>query len=385
MNKLLTRALFLFGIFQIAFAQIADRRVVTTAVPFLSIPTDARASGLGDQGVATSADAFSNYWNPAKYAFAKNDMGAAISYTPYLNKIVNDIFLADLTYYRAVDDRSAWAVGLRYFSLGEIPTGLTAEQIQNNPLILSPNEFSLDASYALKLSDNFSMAIQGRFINSDLKLETSSNESTAASTVAVGVSGFYESFEVPYSNFSGIWRAGFNLSNIGPKLKYEDEGEADFIPTNLRLGGGFDFIFDSYNKLSVSLELSKLLVPSPSEPIKDNDGNITGYTQPDDVGVLSGIFKSFGDAPDGFSEELKEFTWALGAEFNYDESFALRAGFFNEHELKGARKFFTLGAGFQYNVMDIDLSYLISATKVLSPLENTLRFSLTFNFGEERY
>ncbi len=380
MNKLLTRAFFLFGIFQVAFAQTADRRVVTTAVPFLSIPTDARASGLGDQGVATSADAFSNYWNPAKYAFAKNDMGAAISYTPYLNKIVNDIFLADLTYYRAVNDRSAWAVGLRYFSLGEIPTGLTAEQIQNNPLILSPNEFSLDASYALKLSDNFSMAIQGRFINSDLKLETSSNESTAANTVAVGVSGFYESFEVPYSNFSGIWRAGFNLSNIGPKLKYEDEGEADFIPTNLRLGGGFDFIFDSYNKLSVSLELSKLLVPSPS--VLNDKGQ---YEQPTDVGVLSGIFKSFGDAPDGFSEELKEFTWALGAEFNYDESFALRAGFFNEHELKGARKFFTLGAGFQYNVMDIDLSYLISATKVPSPLENTLRFSLTFNFGEERY
>lgn len=380
MNRILTLAIFLFASFQVTFAQVADRRVVTTAVPFLSIPTDARASALGDQGVATSSDAFSNYWNPAKYAFATNEMGAAISYTPYLNKIVNDIFLADLTYFRAIDDRSAWAVGLRYFSLGEIPTGLTAEQIQTNPLILSPNEFSIDASYALKLSDNFSMAIQGKFISSDLKLDTGTNESTAASTVAVGISGFYESFEVPYSNFSGIWRAGFNLSNIGPKLKYEDEGTADFIPTNLRLGGGFDFIFDSYNKLSVILELSKLLVPSPS--VLNENGF---YEQPKDVGVLSGIFKSFGDAPDGFSEELKEFTWALGAEFNYDESFALRAGFFNEHELKGARKFFTLGAGFRYNVMDIDLSYLISATKVPSPLENTLRFSLTFNFGEERY
>lgn len=380
MNRILTLAIFLFASFQVTFAQVADRRVVTTAVPFLSIPIDARASALGDQGVATSSDAFSNYWNPAKYAFATNEMGAAISYTPYLNKIVNDIFLADLTYFRAIDDRSAWAVGLRYFSLGEIPTGLTAEQIQTNPLILSPNEFSIDASYVLKLSDNFSMAIQGKFISSDLKLDTGTNESTAASTVAVGISGFYESFEVPYSNFSGIWRAGFNLSNIGPKLKYEDEGTADFIPTNLRLGGGFDFIFDSYNKLSVILELSKLLVPSPS--VLNENGF---YEQPKDVGVLSGIFKSFGDAPDGFSEELKEFTWALGAEFNYDESFALRAGFFNEHELKGARKFFTLGAGFRYNVMDIDLSYLISATKVPSPLENTLRFSLTFNFGEERY
>jgi hypothetical protein len=224
------------------------------------------------------------------------------------------------------------------------------------------------------------MAIQGSFLNSDLKLETSTNDSAAASTVSVGISGFYESYEVPYSSFSGIWRAGFNISNIGPKLKYEEEGQSDFLPTNLKLGSGFDFIFDSYNKLSVSLEINKLLVPSPS--VLDTNGN---YIQPDDVGVLSGIFKSFGDAPDGFSEELKEFTWALGAEFMYDESFALRAGYFNESELKGARKFITLGAGFKYNVIDVDLSYLISATKVVNPLENTLRFSLTFNFGEERY
>ena len=380
--KQLTTLLFFVGLFQFTYAQ---NRVVTTGVPFLNIAPDARSAALGDQGVATSADAFSNHWNPAKFAFAPNTAGAAISYTPYLSKLVNDIFLADLTYYRAIDDRSAWAVGLRYFSLGEIVTGNTAEEILNNPLILRPNEFVIDASYALKLSENFSMAIQGSFLSSDLKLPTGNNESVAASTVAVGISGFYESYEVPYSNFSGIWRAGFNVSNIGPKLKYEDEGESDFLPTNLKLGGGFDFIFDSYNKLNVSLELNKLLVPSPSDPITDDDGNITGYAQPKDVGVLSGIFKSFGDAPDGFSEELKEFTWALGAEFMYDESFALRAGYFNENELKGARKFITLGAGFKYNIIDIDLSYLISATKVVNPLENTLRFSLTFNFGEERY
>jgi len=380
--KQLTTLFFFIILFQFSFAQ---NRVVTTGVPFLNIAPDARSAALGDQGVATSADAFSNHWNPAKFAFAPNEIGAAISYTPYLSKLVNDIFLANLTYYRAIDDRSAWAVGLRYFSLGEIITGNTPQEILNNPLILRPNEFVLDASYALKLSDKFSMAIQGSFITSDLKLPTGNNESVAASTVSVGVSGFYESYEVPYSNFSGIWRAGFNISNIGPKLKYEDEGESDFLPTNLKLGGGFDFIFDSYNKLNVSLEINKLLVPSPSEPVTDNDGNITGYRQPSDVGVLSGIFKSFGDAPDGFSEELKEFTWALGAEFMYDESFALRAGYFNENELKGARKFITVGAGFKYNTIDIDLSYLISATRVVNPLENTLRFSLTFNFGEERY
>lgn len=380
--KQLTTLFFFFGLFQFSYAQ---NRVITTGVPFLNIAPDARSAALGDQGVATSADAFSNHWNPAKFAFAPNEVGVAISYTPYLSKLVNDIFLADLTYYRAIDDRSAWAVGLRYFSLGEIITGNTAEEILNNPLILRPNEFVLDASYALKLNDKFSMAVQASFLTSDLKLETGNNESVAASTVSVGISGFYESYEVPYSNFSGIWRAGFNISNIGPKLKYEDEGESDFLPTNLKFGGGFDFIFDSYNKLNVSLEFNKLLVPSPSEPVTDKDGNITGYKQPSEVGVLSGIFKSFGDAPDGFSEELKEFTWALGAEFMYDESFALRAGYFNENELKGARKFITLGAGFKYNTIDIDLSYLISATKVVNPLENTLRFSLTFNFGEERY
>jgi hypothetical protein len=368
---------------QLTFAQ-QDIRVVTTAVPFLSIAPDARAAALGDQGVATSSDAFSNHWNPAKYAFVKNDTGAAISYTPYLSKLVNDIFLADVTYFRAIDDRSAWAVGLRYFSLGEIQIGERPADFIN-PLIERPNEYVLDASYALKLSDKFSMAIQGSFLTSDLKLDSGDNDSTSASTVAVGVSGFYQSYEVPYSNFSGMWRAGFNISNIGPKLKYEDEGQSDFLPTNLKVGGGFDFIFDSYNKLAVSLEINKLLVPSPSEPITDGDGNITGYTQPNDVGVLSGIFKSFGDAPDGFSEELKEFTWSLGAEFMYDDSFALRAGYFNENELKGARKFFTLGAGFKYNVIDVDLSYLISAGRVINPLENTLRFSLTFNFGAERY
>lgn len=368
---------------QFTFAQ-QDIRVVTTAVPFLSIAPDARSAALGDQGVATSSDAFANHWNPSKYAFIANDTGAAVSYTPYLSKLVNDIFLADVTYYRAIDDRSAWAAGLRYFSLGEIEIGETPLEFIN-PLIERPNEFVFDASYALKLSDKFSMAIQASFLNSDLKLNSGNGDSSSASSVAVGVSGFYQSYEVPYSSFSGMWRAGFNLSNIGPKIKYEEEGQADFLPTNLKLGGGFDFIFDSYNKLAVSLEINKLLVPSPSEPINDSDGNITGYRQPDNVGVLSGIFKSFGDAPDGFSEELKEFTWALGAEFMYDESFALRAGYFNENELKGARKFFTLGAGFKYNVIDVDLSYLISAGRVINPLENTLRFSLTFNFGAERY
>ena len=362
----------------------SDIRVVTTGVPFLSIAPDARSASIGDQGVATSPDAFSNHWNPSKLAFISNEIGFAVSYTPYLSKLVNDIFLADLTFYREINDRSVWGLGLRYFSLGEIETGQTPADFIN-PLVLRPNEFVLDASYALKLSDKFSMGIQGSFLNSDLKLETDSGDSSAASTVSVGISGYFQSYEVPYSNFSGIWRGGFNISNIGPKLKYEEEGESDFLPTNLKLGGGFDFIFDSYNTLSVIVEINKLLVPSPSEEVFNSSGDFIGYQQPSDTGVLSGIFKSFNDAPDGFSEEIKEFTYAIGAEFLYDNSFAIRAGYFNEHELKGARKFFTLGAGFKYNVIDVDLSYLISATKIINPLESTLRFSLTFNFGNERY
>ena len=229
------------------------------------------------------------------------------------------------------------------------------------------------------------MAVALRYLRSDLKIQALDANAKSANSFGVDITGYYQSEEVAYDEFNGRWRAGFAIQNLGPKLKYDDAGRENFLQTNLRLGGGFDFIFDSYNKLAVSLEINKLLVPSPSEPITDGNGNITGYAQPNDVGVLSGIFKSFGDAPDGFSEELKEFTWSLGAEFMYDDSFALRAGYFNENELKGARKFFTLGAGFKYNVIDVDLSYLISAGRVINPLENTLRFSLTFYFGAERY
>jgi hypothetical protein len=245
----------------------------------------------------------------------------------------------------------------------------------------------LDFSYALKLNESFSMGVTGAFINSDLKLGSATDDASAASTVAFGISGYYHSDELSLGTFDGKWRGGFYISNLGPKLTYETDGYADYLPTNLKLGGGLDLILDSYNTLTFGLEINKLLVPTPSEPIVSTDADgeeiITGYIQPD-VSFLSGIFKSFGDAPDGFSEELQEFNWALGAEFNYNNAFALRAGYFNEHELKGARKFITLGAGFKYNVVDIDLSYLISATKFINPLEKTLRFSLTFNFGDSR-
>lgn len=366
-----------------------DSRVITTGVPFLLIASDARAAGMGDMGVATSVDAFSQYWNPSKYVFSETKSGVGVSYTPYLSKLVNDIFLGNLTYFNRIDERSAFSVGLRYFSLGDIEFIENPEDI---PLVLRPNEFALDASYALRLSDMFSMAVTMRYLRSDLKLSGVDGDATPASTFGVDISGYYQGEEEAYADFNGRWRGGFAIQNIGPKFKYDEGGVENFQPTNLRLGGGFDFIFDDYNKIALTAEFTKLLVPTP--PILgteyDENGDVVQEDviykgQSTDVSFLSGMFQSFGDAPGGFSEEMKEVTWALGAEYLYQDSFAFRMGYFNEAEEKGARKFLALGAGFKANVVNIDLSYLFSTSKVQSPLENTLRFSLTFNIGEGEY
>ena len=353
-----------------------DRRVITTAVPFLMISADARASGLGEQGVATTPDAFSQHWNPSKYVFSDKLSSIGISYTPYLSKIVNDVFLTNVNFYNVIDQRSAWSASFKYFSLGDIDI---IQNPQDIPILENPNEFTLDASYSLKLSEYFALAVSARFLMSDVKLQTVDADSDSASSFAVDISGFFQSDQKSYNNFDGIWRAGFNISNIGPRMKYEELGRKNFIPTNLKVGGAFDFIFDSSNKFSVNLELNKLLVPSPSEPIYNSNNEIVGYKQ-SDVNFLSGIFKSFGDAPDGFSEELKEFTLAVGLEYVYNDNFALRAGYFNENEMKGARKYLTFGTGFQLEDFSIDLSYLLSTSNIVSPLENTLRFSFTYNF-----
>ena len=353
-----------------------DRRVITTAVPFLMISADARASGLGEQGVATTPDAFSQHWNPSKYIFSDNLSGVGISYTPYLSKLVSDVFLANINYYKVINERSSWSTSFKYFSLGDIDI---IQNPQDIPILENPNEFTLDASYSLKLSDYFAMAVTGRFLMSDVKLQSVDSDSDSASSFAVDISGFYQSDEQAFKNFNGILRAGFNLSNLGPRMKYEELGKKNFIPTNLKFGVAFDFILDSSNKFSLNLELNKLLVPSPSIPIYNSNDQIIGYNQAD-VGFLSGIFKSFGDAPDGFSEELKEITLAFGMEYLYNDSFAIRAGYFNEHENKGARKYLTFGTGFKFNEINLDLSYLLSTSSVISPLENTLRFSFTYNF-----
>lgn len=355
-----------------------EPNTITTAVPFLVIAADARSAGLGEQGVATSPDVYAVQWNPAKLAFLDTKHNVGVNYTPYLGNLVNDIAILQAAYANRLNERSAFGVSLRYFSLGTITTTTGP----NDPgLDIRPNEFTIDGTYALKLSERFSMAVSGRYLRSDLRIQQLDPDASAAGSFGVDISGYYQSEEITYNSFDGRWRGGFNISNIGPEVSYSDaDNDDDFIPTNLRLGGGFDFILDSYNRVFVGLEFNKLLVPTP--PIRDGEGNIIAG-EDDDVSFFQGIFQSFGDAPDGFSEELKEFTWSLGAEYVYDDVFSLRAGYFNESDLKGARKFATLGAGFEFNAIDIDLSYLFSTGSVRSPLENTLRFGLTFHFGDE--
>lgn len=365
----------------------AQENVITTAVPFLLVSADARSAGMADNGVASSADSYSQQWNPAKYAFAIEKTGFSISYTPYLTDLVNDISLGQLNYYNRVNERSAFAGSFRFFGLGDIEL---RENADDQPRVVSPSEFAFDGSYSLKLSDKFSMAVGARYINSNLKVASDVGDASSASAFAIDVAGFFQTEELPFSDFNGRWRAGFNIQNLGPKLSYDNtEFSSNFLPANLKLGGGFDFILDDYNKVAVNLEISKLLVPTPQDPDLNGDGTIT----PDErnqnnqdyqsIGWLQGALQSFSDAPGGFSEELKEITYSLGTEYLYQDSFALRAGYFHENKDKGARQFFTLGAGFRYNVVKVDVSYLFSTSKVKNPLENTLRFSLTFNIGDK--
>lgn len=394
-------SLLLICLFIISFAKAQNiERPITTGVPFLLVAADARAAGLADQGVATSSDVFSQQWNPAKYAFAEDAQGFSISYTPYLTDLANDISLGQLTYYNKINEKSAFGASFRYFGFGGIELRETGDPSEPTREV-NPNEFALDGSYSLKLSETFSMAVAGRYIRSNLKIPSGEVDASAASSFAVDVAGFYQSEEIAYTDFNGRWRAGFNIQNLGPKISYDnDDLSSNFLPANLRLGGGFDFILDEYNKVGVSVELTKLLVPTPpgsGTPYDANgDGDFTdegdisqseadelNYKKYNDIGWVSGIAKSFGDAPGGFSEELKEVTYSAAAEYMYQDSFAMRLGYYHESPEKGAKQFFSLGAGFKYNIIKVDVSYLFSASKVKNPLENTLRFSLTFNFGDK--
>ena len=291
-----------------------DTRVITTGVPFLLIASDARAASMGDMGVATSVDAYSQNWNPSKYVFSESKSGFGLSYTPYLSKLVNDISLGNLTYFNRLNERSAFAVSLRYFSLGEI------EIIQNEfdlGLTEKPNELTMDVSYAIRLADQFSMGVALRYLRSDLRIQSVDDTAKAASSYAVDISAFFQGEEQRYGDIDGRWRAGAIIQNLGPKIKYDDSGSETFLPTNLRFGGGFDFLLDQYNKVAVTAEFTKLLVPTPpitgsftdyidtnengvydsdeDEFISSYDGIISG--QSNDVDFMSGVFQSFSDAP----------------------------------------------------------------------------------------
>src|SRR5690606_36721447 len=316
-----------------------NNRVITTAVPFLLIPADARSAAMGDVGVATSADGYSQQHNPAKYAFALDEQGISLSYTPYLTELVNDINLGQLNYYNRLNERSAAAASLRYFGLGDI---LLTESFDDPGRTVSPSELALDVSYTLRLTERFGLAVAGRYIRSALKIPDVMSDASAANTFAVDLAGYYQSEMTAYGDFDGRWRAGFNIQNLGPKLSYDDdEFSSNFLPSNLKLGAGFDFIMDEYNTIGVTLETTKLLVPTPQTGIDLNGDGIVDNVDRDiakndyqRTNWFSGAIESFGDAPDGFSEELREFTLGGGVEYSYMDSFALRLGYFNEHETK---------------------------------------------------
>ncbi len=370
-----------------ANSQTSEINTITTAVPFLLIAPEARAGGMGDAGVATTPDASSMHWNPAKYAFIESKLGFATSYSPWLRAIVGDIGLAYVAGYYRLDNKQTVAASLRYFSLGDI----TFTDNRGTPTgVFRPNEFTVDATYSRKFSDTWSGAVAARYINSNLTLgqtvqgqETKSGQSVAAD-IAV-----YHQKELNWRNFEyAEFALGINISNIGTKISYSDATtEKDFIPTNFRIGPRLTLDLDDYNRLSFNFDINKLLVPTQPEydstalsnPNPGPESIIRGKDP--DVSVVEGMMQSWYDAPYGFGEEMQEFYFAVGAEYWYNKVFAVRGGFFYEDKYKGNRKYFTLGAGLKYNVFGLDFSYLIPLEQQ-NPLENTLRFTLTFDFAE---
>jgi len=357
-------------------------RTISTAVPIIAVSPDARAGGMGDVGVATLPDVNSIYWNTAKLAFMEEGTRSlSLSYTPWLNRLVNDINLAHISYGFKFDDRQGLALAMRYFSLGEI----NFRDENNSPQGTGqPYELTLNAGYGLKLSEYFSMGVGLRFIYSDLTngLQTAGIETTPGSSLAADLGFYYQGKRVSmgggqYQSFS----AGMNFSNVGGKISYGTSQEsADFLPANLRIGAGYHLEIDRYNKFSFYADLNKLLVPTP--PLRDDNGDITAGVD-DNISAFAGVFQSFNDAPGGFSEELEEIIYNAGVEYWYDNKFAFRGGYQYEDAEKGGRQYFTIGLGIQYNVFGLDFAYLIPASPVVrSPLENTLRFSLFFNFEQ---
>ena len=360
--------------------------VITTAVPLLMIGPDARAGGMGDGGVASSPDANSMHWNPAKYSRIADDMGFSFSYTPWLRNLVNDINLAYVSFYKRINPVSTFASSLRYFSLGEITfTDNTGMPIGT----YKPNEFAIDATYSRILSDKFSLAVAGRFIYSDLTQGqfVQGVETKPGISVAADIAMYWEDDVDWFKSMDATFAWGVNISNIGNKISYAGTNiEKDFIPTNLRIGPRLTLELDDYNSISFQVDINKLLVPTP--PIYADSTNPDGSYiilkgMDPNVSPIQGMIQSWYDAPGGFSEEMREFSFAFGTEYWYTDVLALRGGFFYEDLTKGNRKYATLGIGLRYNVFGLDFSYLIPVTRDQNPLQNTLRFSLMFNLGKK--
>ncbi len=351
----------------------SDLNPIYTGIPSLSIAPDARGGSLGDVGAATSPDVFSQHWNPSKYAFMESSVGFAFSYTPWLRQLVDDINLGYVAGYWKLDDYQAFSASFRYFSLGKV----TLRQYEGDPgFDARPNEFAVDLAYSRKLSEKFSASVAFRYIRGDLNVPASTAEDTPmypANGFAVDISAYYRT-PITMSTGDAILAFGGNISNIGNKISYDDGATYNYLPANLRLGGSFEYPFDNFNRLSINADVNKLLVISR----KGKYGK-EGSDEYGEISSLSGIFKSFGDS--SFKEELQEITWGVGLEYSYNRQFFVRAGYFNEHKFKGGRKYFNAGVGFKLNVFQLDAGYVIATTPT-NPLDQTLRFSLSFDlFG----
>ncbi|WP_455049895.1 type IX secretion system outer membrane channel protein PorV [Hoylesella nanceiensis] len=364
-----------------SFAQIDKNNIfnpVTTSVTSQSVAPDARAGGMGDVGAATDPDVASQYWNVAKYPFTISRAGVSLNYTPWLRKLVNDMNLAYLVGYYRIGDHSAVSTSLRYFSLGEVQTNYNSTG-QGAAITVNPYEMSFDAGYSLMLSEKFSIGTAVRFIYSDLKADYT-DDVTPGSAFAADLGAYYQDY-VNIGQRECQLGLGLNISNIGSKISFGGDNNSYFIPTNLRLGASLMVPIDEYNRITFAADANKLLVPTYPK-IRDGESptDFDARVQKEyyDVSSISGIFKSFGDAPNGFKEELQEIQWSLGAEYVYNDKFTLRAGYHHESENKGNRKYFTVGAGFKMNVFSLDAGYVIS-TAATNPLDQTLRFTLTFD------
>lgn len=362
---------------------------VQTGVTSLSIAPDARSASMGDLGVATDPDANSQYWNPSKYAFSYSKAAVSLSYTPWLRKLVNDIFLANLAGYWKLgsNDNQAISASLRYFSLGEVNTSDGSGVATQS---LNPYEMAIDLGYSRKLSEKFSMGVVFRYIYSDLGFSDSyaGDQGSGASAFSADIAGYYTTYPIIGRN-ECQWSWGWNISNIGTKVSYNNGEDPAFLPTNLRLGTAFTFPLADYHNLTLAVDFNKLLVPTKpreSDYTAEEYGSDTEAQQAyldateewENMSSITGIFKSFSDAPGGAKEELREINYSIGAEYSYNQQFFIRAGYFHENEFKGNRQYFGFGAGFSLNVLRLDASYML-ATAQTSPLDQTLRFTLTFD------